>query len=393
MKKIVSTMFKYGAICASLTTVFADEDFEKSYRTTEARLGLISDETLLVEDTITHSLHQKFADENPQLIKRYPWLIEGYSRLEEKICISKTQDIHCCYCGIWRFDDLLSDNISLEQQCLFLCWIADSLIDFMKTKNKTESFDLSPNCIFIYDSDQTDSLQIYFARNSKPISELMQFNEDPRKAFAHLMLYVTHPKLRPYFEHNKMRVYEGKFQRYSEIRNEWVYLEGDFTSSRIATRFLNEELTWEQITEYLESSETYENLLKALKIVAKGTTLDERSNARDKAVDEYHFEELFDLLREDVPELLYTAQLLECLDVKDEATFHQEANKHPKTAEGLLKTCSTNPYKLICKEKGETQISPEAMKILEKWFQQQEETQKLRVQPTAIDDVKLTILP
>ena len=320
MKKIVSTMFKYGAIFASLTTAFADKDFDGT------KSAIVSE---------------------PKQKETSTWK------------------------GIFE-QFLLENDPSLETKCQLLWYIADAIEGIFreaKVLGKMPNWNLAPNHIHMFLRQEPYVLYFNFLENSTSTQYVYDpklFSEKPRIAFACLMLYVTHPELRSYFEQNKMRIYEGKFQRYSESRNAWVYLESDFTSSRLATLFLNEELTWEQIMACLESYKTYAYLIDMLKIAAMGTTREEREVARIEA-EKLMSDNLFHVLEKDVPELLYTAILLKFLDAENKEGFCQKANEHLEIAKILLNTCSTNPYRLICKEKGETQISKPAMEILKKW--------------------------
>lgn len=318
MKKIVSTMFKCGAIFASLNTAFADEDLREPV-----------------------SMAVK---------KNYSW---GGS-LEQF---------------------LIDYNPPLEEMCQMLWYIADELQSVFyeaEILKKKPNWNLTPNVIHMFFCPKPYVLHFSFLKES--VSTLKYnpdlFSGDPGVAFACLMLYFTHPEIRPYFEEGKVakHIIEGKyvFQRWSDSRKNWVPLEGNFTTVRIATLLLNNEITLDQLMDYLASPETYNLLIKELKIIAEGTTFNERENAvaRTKKLG---VKELFVLVAKDAPELLTMTILTQALDRAQKDTFCESANEHQEVAEKLAEKCSTQSVEK-CKAQGKIQISERAMEILREWY-------------------------
>ena len=339
MKKIVSTMFKCGAIFASLTTAFADEAVNEE--------GNATIKTPSSGEVFTY---------------------KGYLK-----------------------DFLSTYELPLEEKCQSLYLIAEALrgiISEAKRLHKTPNWNLMPDHIRMFHCSKPYVLHFSFLDYSTSTEcayspEL--FSENPTVAFACLMLYVTHPEIREFFEKQetlreepgfidkeyRMRI--GKlgnrleFQRWSFSRQKWVPMEGNFTEVKMATFFLNNEITLDQLMNYLESPETYNHLIKELKIMAEGTTSAERANALDRAIERYHFEKQVALVEIHAPDVLCTAMLIQALDLAQEDTFREDANNYRENAEKLAEVCSTQSVEK-CKAQGKIQISERAMEILLKWY-------------------------
>ena len=282
MKKIVSTMFKCGAICASLNTVFADGDLGRPESTTAREVFVFkgSLEQFLRE----HALSQEY---KYALLLNVVHTIEGISEKSGKI----------------------------------------------------PNLDLAPNKISTTFCSEPYNLQFSFPENSTAPQEKYDpelFSEVLKIAFARLMLYVIWTEKRPYFEEGKIRIWEGEIQQYSE--NKWGPLEGDFTFVRLATRFLKGEIDWNHLIGYLESPENYDCLLTALKDV----TTDEKRGPVMKMLTEIHKDknrrDLISLLNRDVPKLLHQAKFLYFLK-NDKDNFSVYANQYPDEAEELFDKC------------------------------------------------------
>lgn len=387
MKKIVSTMFKCGAICASLNTVFADGDFVEAERKTQYIYGLISDEKL------TEIVSVGFLPEND-------FYDEGYSRVTEEIEPSETEAEY-----IHKFKELHKEMISEEIPCYIVpakapdgfrggagtplnCLlfqqqtakeqfeifnaIREDLYDYLKISS--HGISLFPNDIYMKEittSQKGGEFIANFSESRRYPSlygngyELMQLDRNkPHEALACLMLYITCPELRVYFEENEIRVKDKKFERFSESQGKWLPLpEGNFYVKH-STLLYNGKISIEALMEVLKKKFRYEGMIPELKISAYGSTPQKRFMALSKAIEIYNCDtpEQSHWVKEIDLELFYRVIMMQALDQKNKSDFREYANCYPALAKKLLAECSISP------EEGKIQIFPESIKILEDWF-------------------------
>ena len=392
MKKIVSTMFKCGAICASLNTAFADEVFE---RLTEDRLGLIADERLTYIKRVTSpqineatTTHSRGSNEAKEAMKKDLEVKQG-SRLTVNIVPLKKQErdsVHLSLkfrtthplspvCDDGNFDGNLTSLLSKfgQMRLEVLNLVTSNVINHCK--NGISHYSLFPDDILIHMHWEWN-LYWTVLKESTPkdlwlysnIYNAMQVVDgDPRKAFAYLVIYVSIPGLTPYFVNNEIRVTNGKFERFSGTLGQWIPLPENNFYVNLATLLYNKKISLELFSEYLKNPqypEQYLELISELEDSVERTLLEERNEARRKA--QKYDGTLFYLVHFNHPELLYTSQLLEIAERGDKRLYEKMARNHKKEAAFLRTMCSAGSIE-TCSEKNCIQVSKEVMEMFEEW--------------------------
>ena len=309
MKKIVSTMFKYGAICASLTTAFANE---------------------------------------PEIRSVQP---HGISVVTDASANSRGEPL----------SNLLTDNDELEETLKILSKITGNLIN-----HSGESISLLPSDIRI------DGEKVYFSKSQEQpfgdTRDLTQIkkNGSPNQALASLAFYTLNPGLRICFKENRIRVADGIFEFFCLPRNEWVKNRAEYgwVHITIIQLLYNNKIPVELFASYIDNYSTIMTLLKAIQNATMRMRLEERQEARKYI--EGARQEFLELLYYYSPSMIKQFNLLKAAESGDEEEFYELAKKCPIDAILLLKECSTDSIE-ECRRTGRIQISPNAMEIFENW--------------------------
>ena len=309
MKKIVSTMFKCGAICASLTTAFADEPEIRSVQ---------PHGTSVVADTSANS--------------------RG-----EPLC------------------NLLAGDDSRDKLLHLLSIITGNLIN-----HHGEPISLLPSDIRI------NGEEVFFSKSQEQpfgdIRDLMQIkkNGSPNQALASLAFYILNPGLRVCFEENRIRVVDGIFEFFCFPRDEWVQNRAEYGCVYITIIQLlyNNKIPIKLFKSYIKNYTNIMTLLKAIQESMMYISPEERQKAREYIKEAR--QKFLELLYRYSPSMMNQFNLLKAAELEKKEDFYKLAKEFPIDAIVLLKGCSTDSIE-ECRRTGRIQISPNAMEIFEDW--------------------------
>ena len=309
MKKIVSTMFKCGAICASLTTAFADGTASSSDQ---------SHETSVVTDASTNSRGEPLSN-------------------------------------------VLTDDDKREKTFKILSKITENLIN-----HPGESISLIPNDIRI------DGEEVFFSKSQEQsfgdIRDLMQIKENssPNQALAALSTYILNPGLRICFkEPNRIRVTPDGIFKFRSPRGIWFQIRAEHGNVYVTIiQLLYNNIPIELFRSYIDNYSTIMTLLRTIQNSAMHTCPEERQKAREYI--EGVRQDFLKLLYDYSPTMMLHFYLLKAAESGDKEEFYKLAKKSPVDTIILLKGCSTDSIE-ECRRTGRMQISPNAMEIFENW--------------------------
>ena len=269
-------------------------------------------------------------------------------------------------------DNLLLQNPSEEYLCHTLYVIAKQVRHYvivnLTKKPEEKGFDpysLFPSEIVLHLHPETG---IFYAKpgkadkNCSEICKLMQVDEDPRRAFAYLMLYVTFPSFRKLFLENKIRVQRGKFQYFHNEKNKWLKLPQENNYVVLAQLLLAQKVTLEQTIEFLENPNSYDDLICELGNAIEQVDPLERVEAR-RNIKKYERTIFMVLARSCLGDMIELARLLSLAEKGDVEEYENSALKLPEHAAFLKEICDARSIE-DCRANGKIQVSGRALEMI-----------------------------
>ncbi|MGX8717116.1 MAG: hypothetical protein ACSW8C_03960 [bacterium] len=277
MKKIVSTMFKCGAICASLTTAFANEPEIRSIQpdaSADSRGEPLSN--LLAGDDSRDKLLHLLSIITGNLINHHGEPIS-----------------------------LLPSDIRIDGEKVYF------------PKSQEQPF-----------GDIRDLMQI-------------KKNGSPNQALASLAFYILNPWLRVCFEENRIRVVDGIFEFFCFPRDEWVQNRAEYGCVYITIIQLlyNNKIPIKLFKSYIKNYTNIMTLLKAIQESMMYISPEERQKAREYIKEAR--QEFLELLYRYSPSMMNQFYLLKAAELEKKKDFYELAKEFPIDAIVLLKGCST----------------------------------------------------
>lgn len=345
MKKIVSTMFKYGAICASINTTLADD---------EPQVSVNEQPKSRIVDTGAATIPSKQDRENPDSF----WKEFSQDEADKKRGESEKELFYNV--KPLTTEGTISLKTMLERKGAQFTEtdkqnILRALTEAVLRAQSFEfgNYDLHPDCIMI-----SPLYEVKFFKVNNPSSldkqhQMMLVYQAPQQAFAYLILYVMCPELRNLFDKGQLWLEESgallclsgkQVKQYNVEQNpfhKYIQKAQELFSGRVTMEF---------ILDLLNNPLLYTAIEKELIASIYAYDLNDRKKARETL--ESYGKTLLEFFIKGDERLWLLSRLLRSAEDGDKETFLKLASGCSKLVDLLEDLCSTEPKTACVKKRG-----------------------------------------